>query len=242
MSEPSAPSPTAAPGSTVDKPKRPARPPLQRPAPVWASDRDPWERQPGERDRPFVAFVTWRDSGPERSLHELATSAGLDPSTVFRWAHAYYWRERVALYDRHLDDVRRKAYAKEIEDMAKRHAALSNAALGALQAPVAELIKRINARSADLENMPARELFQFVRQAAGPIKDLVAVERVARGVPSDATVTGTVGGQQQAGARSLAEEIDEALRGQGYGAPTGVDPDLADPVDTQRAREPIQDV
>lgn len=228
-------------GPTVEKPKRPYRPPLQRPPAQWAKDREPWERQPGERDKPFNAFVVFRDNGPDRSLVDFAVSAGLEQSTVYRWAHAYYWRERVALYDRHLDDVRRKAYAKEIEDMAKRHAALSNAALGALQAPVAELIKRINARSADLESMPARELFQFVRQAAGPIKDLVAVERVARGVPSDATVTGTVGGQQQ-GARSLAEEIDEALRGQGYGAPTGVDPDLADPVDTQRAREPIQDV
>lgn len=148
----------------------------------------PWERQPGEPDRAWAAFQIFRDAGEDRQIG--LALGGRDPKQGSRWAYQWQWRQRVEAYDRHLDAIRVRGKRREVERMVERHASLANGALGALQQPVAEVIRRIQDKSFSAAKMSDKELLQFIRQSAAAIKELVAVERVSRGVPSDATVTG----------------------------------------------------
>src|SRR5216684_1391735 len=60
----------------------------------------PWERQPGERARPWNAFEAYlklctENQDRDISYAELARSLGLSPETVRSWAWRYKWKERV---------------------------------------------------------------------------------------------------------------------------------------------------
>ena len=90
---------------------------------------------------------------------------------------------RANAYDRHLDAARVRATRKNIGAMAERHANLANAALGVLQEPIKELIRRLTLGTLDLKAISDTELLRWVRASALAIKDLTAVERVARGAP-----------------------------------------------------------
>lgn len=71
--------------------------------------------------------------------------------------------------------------------MVARHAGLANGALGALQAPVAEFVRRMQRPEfqAELATMQTRELIALITKSASAIKDLVGVERTSRGVPAE---------------------------------------------------------
>ncbi len=185
-------------------------------------DFDPWERQPAEKEQCFSAFVAYRDAGEDRSIRAVTRVNGNDPAEAHkpwrtqaqRWSVQWRWRERCAAYDRHLDAAKVKATRKIVAQMAEGHASLTNAALGVLQEPIAEVIRRIKARTFDLGHtaMSDKELLKFVRQSAAAIRDLIGAERVARGAPSD--VTGVLGANAQV--KSLAEAVDEMWAAAGF--------------------------
>lgn len=177
-----------------------------------------WERQPKEPEKAFAAFVTYRDAGEDRTIASAAALAGKWRNQAYRWSKGWRWRERALAYDRHLDAAAVKAATKARRDMAARHAGLANGALGALQAPVASLIAKIQTPEfiADMASWKPREQLAFIAKSATAIKDLVAVERLSRGAPSD--VVGTIG--TTATAKTLVEAIDGLLREHGYDAET----------------------
>jgi len=91
------------------------------------TDRDLWERQPGESDMAWEAFVVFRDLDPgKRTIkhtYELVSGHTLErastphgdrvvPSMNFgRYCNQFHWRERAFAYDRYMDDK----YRKELE-------------------------------------------------------------------------------------------------------------------------------
>lgn len=154
----------------------------------------PWERQPKEPDKAFVAFTKYRDQPTdERSVRAVARDLKVHDTQTHRWSAGWAWLERAAAWDRHLDAIAQKEREKQIKDMTRRHAGLANAGLGVLQEPIKELIRRIEAKELNLAGMNTGDLLRLVRQSAQAIKDLCGVERVARGVPE--TVVGGVLGQ-----------------------------------------------
>lgn len=80
---------------------------------VFAPDRELWERQPGEKDKPFKAFAVFRDLDP--ASRKLSTCFQIvqgdwraTTDQFSRWRKAFRWDDRVAAYDMYVDDKIRK--------------------------------------------------------------------------------------------------------------------------------------
>lgn len=166
-----------------------------------------WERQPAEKDHHWAAFLVYRDALEDRSLRKTCAATGKWLNQIARWNEGYRWRQRVLAYDRHLDEERVRAARKRIHEMADRHAGLALAGLAAMQAPVAEFVKRLNAKTLDLTKIPDAELLRLLRSSASAIKDLVEVERVARGAPATTAVVLSPAGASKA--QTVAEAVEE---------------------------------
>lgn len=189
---------------------------------AFAPGVQPWERQPTEPDDAWTAFLHFRDAEDDeheriRSLNETSRTRKEHATTIKRWAKRWRWQDRVVAFDRHLDAVALRVKERALREMTKAHASLANAALGVLQEPVRELIRRIesNELKLDPQNVSHVELIKIVRQSASAIKDLVAVERVARGVPE--TVVGGIfgAGAGQLGAGTFAAMVAQIFEGGG---------------------------
>lgn len=86
-----------------------------------------WERQRGEGDKAWEAFMLYRDAGqeggiPKRTQREvcLRLFPGRDPtkartSDIGEWSIKWRWRERTEAYDRHLDGIKREAFAAALQ-------------------------------------------------------------------------------------------------------------------------------
>ena len=76
-----------------------------------------WERQPGEPQRAFKAFVLYRDDEDERRVTKVRDVFGFAASnaTLLRWATEWRWSDRANAYDRYLDRRKWLARAEEIE-------------------------------------------------------------------------------------------------------------------------------
>lgn len=86
-----------------------------------------WERQAGESDKAFEAFVVFRDLGPTRSLADVCRNrTGRVPkgyqkgtgnrakglSAIKRWSTKYQWVARATAYDANQDAIRQAARDK----------------------------------------------------------------------------------------------------------------------------------
>lgn len=98
-------------------------------------EREPWERLDGESAQAFAAFVLFRDIPPSRRMIVTAADVYHDENprrgsrsrettrSQFRqWATAYQWRNRVDLYDLHIDRQRRAEREDRRREMDSIHA------------------------------------------------------------------------------------------------------------------------
>lgn len=124
-----------------------------------------WERQPGESEKAFEAFVIYRDMGLQRGVRKVGDQLHKSLTLMSRWSSAYNWPERAAAWDREQDRIVREAQQEEIKKMRKRHADLA----------YVMLMKAAKA----LKNMPDDEI------KAADINRMVEVgsklERISRG-------------------------------------------------------------
>lgn len=85
-----------------------------------------YDRQAGESDKAFEAFVLYRDIGASRSLDTVAQKLAKSLPLIKRWSAQYGWVERVSAYDDYLDAQARKKFEadtiKRKVDMLRRHA------------------------------------------------------------------------------------------------------------------------
>lgn len=91
--------PPAPPGRHLERPRRGR--PRNGPAPVFAPDREPWQRQPDESDLAFGLFVIYRDLGPGvRSFDAvIALQSSMAPSPLKKLAVHWGWVDRAERYD-----------------------------------------------------------------------------------------------------------------------------------------------
>ena len=59
--------------------------------PKWTDK--PWERQKGESEKAFEAFVTYRDMGEKRTLTAVAEKLQKSGTLIRRWKSAWDWAE-----------------------------------------------------------------------------------------------------------------------------------------------------
>ena len=85
-----------------------------------------YERQPGETDKAWEAFHEYRDmvtwNNNKRSIRKLSDKMEKSRVNLERWSTANQWQMRCREWDRHLDNLARSEYEREIAQMQKRHA------------------------------------------------------------------------------------------------------------------------
>jgi hypothetical protein len=133
----------------------------------------PWERQEGETDKAFSAFIAYRDTpAAQRSLDKLSRERTWN---VGRWHSKNRWVERVKAWDDELDRVARTAKLDEIRKMNQRHVQIA-------QAMITKAAHRLN--TLDVDALSPAEVRQYFNDAA-------RLERLAMGEPeSHAAVSG----------------------------------------------------
>jgi hypothetical protein len=153
--------------------------------PVPSEPAQPWERQPGEPDKAWLAFRIFRDIGPKRSYDETARryyapneDAGEEHSgrkksragsSIKNWAHQWHWNERAAAFDAYLDREEVAAQAGERRDMAKRHIKQAKA----LQFKAIERLANM-----DPSELGPQDVLRYLVEAT-------KLERLALGEPTD---------------------------------------------------------
>lgn len=81
----------------------------------------PWERQTGESEKAFEAFVVYRDLGCDRSISKVVQKLNKSHALIARWSGQWNWSERVRLYDNELEKQAFDEAVKERRAMSERH-------------------------------------------------------------------------------------------------------------------------
>lgn len=116
---------------------------------------NPWERQPGETDRAWLAFSAYRDLGPERTVSAAAATIGhRSVGCCARWAAANDWAERVTAYDAY---CLAPSVEKIREELASR---FPQAVADLFEAAVASVKRRIEKGDATLTEI--RLAFEYI--------------------------------------------------------------------------------
>lgn len=161
-----------------------------------ATDRDPWERQPGETHKMYGRFETYRDLPPsERSYKTVAKSYGTSLVTIQKQGSSHRWQERVAAWDNH-DNAMRRAKLRE------RDTELCRAQMEIARAASAIAVKTIQSMAENGETLDATTLPRWVEM-------IERLRRIALDQPDQVVqLTGPDGGPVQLDARfeNLSEE------------------------------------
>src|SRR4051794_36957740 len=71
-------------------------------------------RLTGEGNRPYEAFLAYRDMGPSRSIDKVARELKKSHTLIGRWSGEYCWVERARAHDDHCERVRQAAIERAI--------------------------------------------------------------------------------------------------------------------------------
>lgn len=81
----------------------------------------PWERQPKETEKAYEAFLIYKNAGPGRTQIDTARRLKKSYRLIKQWAKEWDWKNRVALYDRDVEQKAKAAAEKEQKAMIARH-------------------------------------------------------------------------------------------------------------------------
>lgn len=77
-----------------------------------------WERQPGETDKAFEAWVCYRDKNPQdRSYRTVAATLKKSETLIARWAGINHWQDRISAWQDFLDEKAVEARVEAIKQM-----------------------------------------------------------------------------------------------------------------------------
>lgn len=155
--------------------------------PKWTDK--PWERQKGESEKAFEAFVTYRDMEEKRTLTAVAEKLQKSGTLIRRWKSAWDWAERVRAYDNELE---KEAHTKAVKDrkaMVDRHIGIAMQ----LQKKALEALGHLSA-----EEMSAKDIKEFIKMAT-------ELERLNRTLEEDST-------QESSNSDTLADSIIAAYK------------------------------
>ena len=150
--------------------------------PKWTDK--PWERQKGESDKAYEAFVTYRDMGTDRSIRAVAQKLGKSRTQIGKRSSGWEWTERVRAYDNELEKEARAQAVKDRKDMTSRHIKIAMQ----LQKKALEALT-----SLEVEAMTPKDIKEFIKMATD-------LERLNRTLEEDSKGKGEA-------TTSLADEI-----------------------------------
>ena len=150
--------------------------------PKWTDK--PWERQKGESDKAYEAFVTYRDMGTNRSIRAVAQKLAKSRTQIGKWSSGWDWTERVRAYDNELEEEARAKVVKDRKEMTDRHIKIAMQ----LQKKALEALT-----SLEVEAMTPKDIKEFIKMATD-------LERLNRTLEEDSKGKGEA-------TTSLADEI-----------------------------------
>lgn len=133
---------------------------------------NPWDRQPGESNRQFSRFDTFKDLGRVRTLTQAAEilhaiGDKISYRTLRQYAYEYRWTERAEAFDRDQDRLERVRIMQLRREMYARHRTMA----GGLTAKAVQRLKGLKP-----EDLTPLDVVRFFRMAAD-------LERAALGEP-----------------------------------------------------------
>lgn len=155
--------------------------------PKWTDK--PWERQKGESEKAYEAFVAYRDMGEKRTIVAVAEKLQKSDSLIRRWKDRWEWKERVRAYDNDLEKEARAKAIKERKDMTTRHIGIAMQ----LQKKALEALQGLS-----VEDMTPKDIKEYIKMATD-------LERLNRTLEEDESKGGEAGA-------SLAETIIAAYQ------------------------------
>lgn len=148
----------------------------------------PWERQPGESEKAFSYFITYREMGRNHSLRTLCRQEGVGMRQIWGYSKKWRWVERCAAWQDELDRIKREVIIKEVQEMTKRHSQQAMMFQRVLIMPVEAVIKKLKQNSpeiAEFEGAKLKDLFNIVLDSAKLFSSVVDIERKSRGEPNE---------------------------------------------------------
>lgn len=82
----------------------------------------PWERLDGEGEKPYQAFVLYRDMGLERTYQAVADGLQKSYTLIRRWKDKFEWEQRALAYDNYLQKEALKDAKRQTKEMRERQA------------------------------------------------------------------------------------------------------------------------
>lgn len=122
--------------------------------PRWTDK--PWERQKGESEKAYEAFVTYRDMGKERTISAVVKRLEKSRSLIDRWKERWNWQERVRAYDNELEKEARAKAVKDRKAMTERHIGIAMQ----LQKKALEALKSLS-----VEDMSTKDIKEYIKMA-----------------------------------------------------------------------------
>lgn len=116
----------------------------------------PWERQKGESEKAYEAFVIYRDMGADRTITAVAKKLTKSRTLIGRWSAQWNWQERVLAYDNELQREAKAEAAKDYKEMMKRHIGMAVA----IQKKAYDALKEL-----DIDEMSPRDIREYIKMA-----------------------------------------------------------------------------
>lgn len=116
----------------------------------------PWERQRGESEKAFEAFVIYRDLGQDRTVTAVGKRLAKSRNLIDRWKEKYNWSERVRLYDNELEKRAFNKAVKEKKEMSQRHIKIAMQ----MQKKALEALKALKEK-----DMSPRDIKDYIKMA-----------------------------------------------------------------------------
>ncbi|MGE3404356.1 MAG: hypothetical protein AB7K63_17325 [Vicinamibacterales bacterium] len=143
---------------------------------------EPWERQPGESEKAYAAFLAYRnlESG-KRSIVKAAKAVGKSYHLLCRWSAQWSWLQRVGDYDRDLERQAHALVAKEIVDYRKRAAQQARNKAQILALPDTAIAQLLNKDREALASLSVGELLSLAIKAGQALPNILKAEALALG-------------------------------------------------------------
>ncbi len=178
--------------------------------PVPRVTREPWGMLADETTRAFAAFVIYRDMGSERSTAKVAQRLGVTKHMTDRWSTRHKWVERVALYEAHLDKVRRDEAENEIRKMTRRHINQAQGMAYLAFMPVSTFLARIQndanfakAFADQINKMSAKDVIDLIQRVGPTWANALKLERLSSGQSTE-----NVAGKHEVNAAAFNDAAD----------------------------------
>lgn len=148
-------------------------------------DRQVWERQPDETEEEWHRFKVWRDIKGPRTVKAVREGTGITAETIKKNRISWRWDERAREFDRHMDLIEITERRRYLRQMVADDSAAARRIKKALLVPTEEILLRIEEGTLGMSKIPTPTLLRMIGQLAGPYRDVVAVDRVANGIPGN---------------------------------------------------------